>query len=173
VIQLLIILICLHSPYAIAYMDNAEGNAEAELITELLQDYPSMTAPIPTDSDGCTTVELYLAFLSVTITTVVEQATIQLWWRMYWNDPRLAWNETHWNLTSVLLVADSVWVPDIGIYEQVASQKERKRVTVTSSGNAFISIPMSTTIPCSMTITSFPYDDQKFTFTVGEVHVFL
>lgn len=45
-------------------------------------------------------------------------------WRLYWNDPRLIWNEKAWNVSSIVVPASQVlsWSDNAGAcFEEVTS----------------------------------------------------
>lgn len=135
------------------------------LSNQLLSGYSRNILPAP---DGGLKVEFSLALGQfVTISTALETVEFQGWWRMYWNDPRLAWDETLFEIPSVSFEPQQVWVPDLTVYEQTSDVKSPAMVICRPDGSCHTSIPRNTKIGCSMNIQAFPYDSQKCNFTIG------
>jgi hypothetical protein len=58
--------------------------------------------------------------LLLTLQDEVNQALrLNVWLRMYWNNPFLSWNEKeHGNITSIHLDNGLIWTPDIAMYNK-------------------------------------------------------
>lgn len=145
----------------------SEGLAQA-LRRHLLSNY-SYQSPAP---GAVARVQLFLSQL-VAVDTAKQTFSIQGWWRLSWQDPRLVWNPDVWGITSLVFEESEIWRPDEFIYETISEVQLRDSsaapVVVSSDGFVGISTPRVSTIGCRMDLNSFPFDEQTCTFTLGSM----
>ena len=75
--------------------------------------------------------------------------TTNMWLRLWWKDPSLAWNATEWGVSSLNFDPRSrkdfyFWTPDMVLYnagEKVESVLENTAVTASPDGSLFWSRP--------------------------------
>ena len=75
--------------------------------------------------------------------------TTNMWLRLWWKDPNLAWNATEWGVSSLNFDPRSrkdfyFWTPDMVLYnagEKVESVLENTAVTASPDGSLFWSRP--------------------------------
>ena len=100
-----------------------------------------------------------------------------------WNDPRLAWNESHANgIQDVRLNIKDIWLPDIEIYNLVSKKALRRegedkvnslsyltffQVVLTSTGSITWIPPYLVTTTCKIDHTWFPFDEQNCRIKFG------
>lgn len=59
---------------------------------------------LPVSVDGPVKVEVEIAVIQfIEISTSQEYLELEGWWRFWWTDPRLSWNETYWGVSSITL----------------------------------------------------------------------
>ena len=139
------------------------GTNSSVLMSKLLETY-CQTCPPPEGSQ----VQVQLALLNIPEVST-DKAFIQVhgWWRMYWNDPALTWDAELWGVKTLHFSADAVWTPDLMMYEHIEEEATKVTVSVTSKGSAHMSVPRTTTLGCTMNLTSYPFDKQFCGMTIG------
>ena len=98
-----------------------------------------------------------------------------LWLRYYWNDYRLRWNQSTYNVSQITFNSDplyetSVWTPDIILYNDAnidSNNLKHTRVMVESNGNVFWSRPGSINSICDFNLENYPYDSQTCLLKFG------
>ena len=98
-----------------------------------------------------------------------------LWLRYYWNDYRLRWNQSTYNVSQITFNSDplyetSVWTPDIILYNDAnidSNNLKYTRVMVESNGNVFWSRPGSINSICDFDLEYYPYDRQTCLLKFG------
>ena len=86
------------------------------------------------------------------------------WWRQYWIDPRMSWDPNEWGGVETLIfkgnggLEQEVWVPDTLVYQKIDATDgtQSQDVSMSSTGDAFLSVPRVQTISCRMDLESFP-----------------
>ena len=139
------------------------GTNSSVLMSKLLETY-CQTCPPPEGSQ----VQVQLALLNIPEVST-DKAFIQVhgWWRMYWSDPALTWDAELWGVKTLHFSADAVWTPDVMMYEHIEEEATKVTVSVTSKGSAYMSVPRTTTLGCTMNLTSYPFDKQFCGMTIG------
>lgn len=138
---------------------------QAALAEKLLTEYNANLAPY---FKGGLPVQVQIAPLQFPeISTTLETITMMAWFRHYWVDNRLTWNESEWGISSMTFTDAQVWQPDIIVYEMIEQEYYQPLLTVYPSGSVFISIPRKVQFGCSMHIVAFPFDTQRCNFTLG------
>jgi hypothetical protein len=138
------------------------------LISKLTQDYSPNQ---PSQEGGRINVRVQIGLLNIVeVSTQQEFIEVHGWLRLFWNDPALTWDTEDWNIKRLAFRQDQLWVPDVTIYEQIANSREEFEsvlVTVSSNGDASVSIPSVIKVGCSMNLTSYPFDTQYCGMTLG------
>ena len=108
----------------------------------------------------------------ISLSTQTQELAIKGWWRMYWKDTRLSWDQDSNNISSLTLFADAIWMPDAMVYEKNSGQDDKDDtsspiVKISAEGEAATSISRTTYLTCQMDVNAFPFDKQNCRFTVG------
>ncbi|XP_071480002.1 neuronal acetylcholine receptor subunit alpha-6-like [Diadema antillarum] len=93
-----------------------------------------------------------------------------VWQKLFWTDPRLAWNESNFDGIDVLrLPASQLWIPDIVLYNSVAEWETLSPVHVLAypDGIVYSIAPLSVKSSCEMNLAKYPYDVQNCTLVWG------
>ena len=134
---------------------------------QLLQNYSSDTIPT---LNGPLDLSLGVAFRAFSNIDQKEGIiTLNLWLRYRWNDYNLVWNESEWNISSLIFRTEIgmdriIWTPDIYLYNTAENPLENLKwsnVKVTSNGDVLWSRPGIIQSTCSFDMTDFPYDRQS------------
>ena len=134
-----------------------------DLIQHLLSKYNKYSPAVNNEVQ----VELALGNI-IEVSTAAEFVEFRAWWRKYWTDPRLSWNETEWGISMVSIDASLIWIPDIKVYEAISEIGDRVGATIYPSGSVFRSVPTITKLSCPMVVRTFPFDRQRCNFTLGQ-----
>jgi hypothetical protein len=139
---------------------------EVKLRRHLLDQYDRLALP----PNAIAYVQLYLSQL-ISVDTANQQWIIGGWWRASWTDPRLAWNESEWEISSMAFTGADIWRPDEVVYDCISEQRSRSsQMTLMHaypSGAVSVTEPRVTTLACRMNLAAFPFDTQVCNFTVG------
>ena len=147
----------------------------SDLYTELFttNNYTKQLIPI-CQNGGNVTVKLGTALRQVINVNEREQiVTINIWFRMGWNDCRLKWNSTNYNgITSFNVPYQSLWIPDITLYDSAAEEimmpgREDYKATIYSDGSVSYNFPTVLKSVCRIDVTYFPFDTQVCKLTFG------
>nr|XP_022333675.1 neuronal acetylcholine receptor subunit alpha-9-like isoform X2 [Crassostrea virginica] len=97
---------------------------------------------------------------------------INIWLRLKWNDCRLSWNTTQYNNSHIVVPYDTVWVPDITLYDSSAEEemmpgKTEYRATIYPSGTVYYNFPTVLQSACLVNVLYFPMDTQICTLKFG------
>ena len=81
---------------------------------------------------------------------------------IYWNDYRLAWNQSlTQGLSYIYINSNYIWVPDITLYNQAdGSTILDAPVILSSNGNAWLSRQAYLIYNCNLNLEKFPFDIQ-------------
>ena len=169
--------------------DSLAAQNSANLRIVLLANYDS-TVPPPgmgmrnirnssLGSETGTDVELEIRFMKVfKVDVAAGSMSVKVWFRMGWNDTRLAWDPNTYNGVEYVYFAgdywgerSEIWIPDIQLMNSVSSTTfslEPSMAMATSSGNVFFSRPGTLELMCRFSgLVAFPFDDLKCSFEVG------
>jgi hypothetical protein len=141
------------------------------LINDLLDGYDGQVPPMGA------TVRVQLAIQSIPLfDTQTQTLEVYGWWRQYWTDHRLAWDEEKYDGIGFVALKynpedfNSIWLPDINVYEaqsRFENFPDASVVSVYSDGSCFISRPIKNSFVCALEVSRFPFDTQACEFTVG------
>ena len=112
---------------------------------------------------------------------VTSEVDLVTWLRIVWNDPRLAWNTTDHNGTSVarywvgegagLTEASEIWTPDLELWnlaEPLQSSFINTHASVSPDGSVFWSRPGHLKPICKFEgLEKFPFDTLKCKIEIG------
>ena len=117
-------------------------------------------------------VQLQVAINFFKITSVnlmTSQLVLSVWFRCIWQDSRLSWDPSAWNISDTVMIADTdslenslIWTPDIELYNAGQSIKDTlgvKKISVTPDGSVFWSRPRNLEVLCNFKgLSMFPFD---------------
>ncbi|XP_071169768.1 neuronal acetylcholine receptor subunit alpha-10-like isoform X1 [Mytilus edulis] len=154
--------------------------AQTQLLTTELYQHLFMNTNYTIDllpvcqNGGNVTVKLQTALRQVMDVNEREQiVTVNIWFRMKWNDCRFQWNASDFDgITSLNVPYASVWVPDITLYDSAADEvmmpgRENYRATINSDGSVSYNFPTVLKSVCRIDVTYFPFDTQVCRLTFG------
>ena len=154
----------------------------------LLDGYDKISPPISTRlvdySEAGTDVTLNIRFFKI---EGVDQSggtmSIKVWWRMRWDDERLAWDPSAYGGITKLsfAAADStdlenteIWAPDVQPYNAksgLMNTLEPARATVTHTGHVYWARPGSLTVLCRFSgLVAFPFDKLIRTYEFDDIN---
>ncbi|KAG5263494.1 hypothetical protein AALO_G00265450 [Alosa alosa] len=97
--------------------------------------------------------------------------TTNVWLWQEWIDYKLRWNpEDYGGITSIRVPSESIWLPDIVLYENADGRFEGSLMTkaiVKYNGTITWTPPASYKSACTMDVTFFPFDRQNCTMKFG------
>ncbi|XP_046582914.1 LOW QUALITY PROTEIN: neuronal acetylcholine receptor subunit alpha-5-like [Haliotis rubra] len=164
---------------AILYLSHGEAASRADLSDEkllirtLLEDYAKlgkMGRPVKQQND---TLPIYYGLSLIQILDLDERNQIlstNVWASYQWTDMYLKWNVSDYNITTVRVPTDSIWMPDIKLYNYADTRLEEKRdaLAVISHDGGVVWIPQAVfKSSCSIDIRHFPFDVQTCVLKFG------
>ncbi|KAF7706980.1 hypothetical protein HF521_018198 [Silurus meridionalis] len=97
--------------------------------------------------------------------------TTNVWLRQEWADYKLRWNpEDYGGITFIRVPSESIWLPDIVLYENADGRFEGSLMTkaiIKYNGAVTWTPPASYKSACTMDVTFFPFDRQNCTMKFG------
>ncbi|CAJ0943837.1 unnamed protein product, partial [Mesorhabditis belari] len=123
-----------------------------------------------------------ILYINITLNTfrllnmdqVEETIQFQNEFLMMWMDPGLGWNRSNYPEYSAIYVMApeaQVFVPDVIYYSTIDSfpivDPSIAYAIVRYDGWIRLSMPATVTVPCSLHLANFPYDEQKCKVTLG------
>ncbi|EPB78718.1 Neurotransmitter-gated ion-channel ligand binding domain protein [Ancylostoma ceylanicum] len=100
-----------------------------------------------------------------------------------WEDPTLSWDPTNFSgLRVTWLPEDSIWVPDIIVFNMLDHQEllhsVRSPIRISHTGRITFSYPAIYSVMCRINVAKFPFDTQKCDLRIaswgyGEEKIFL
>uniref|UniRef100_A0A673M422 Cholinergic receptor, nicotinic, beta 3b (neuronal) n=1 Tax=Sinocyclocheilus rhinocerous TaxID=307959 RepID=A0A673M422_9TELE len=97
--------------------------------------------------------------------------TTNVWLWQEWLDYKLRWNpENYGGITSIRVPSESIWLPDIVLYENADGRFEGSLMTkaiVRYNGMITWTSPASYKSACTMDVTFFPFDRQNCSMKFG------
>ncbi|CAB1325438.1 unnamed protein product [Coregonus sp. 'balchen'] len=97
--------------------------------------------------------------------------TTNVWLWQEWIDYKLRWNpEDYGGITSIRVPSETIWLPDIVLYENADGRFEGSLMTkaiVKSNGRITWTPPASYKSACTMDVTFFPFDRQNCSMKFG------
>lgn len=145
------------------------SDEEVELKSRLIQNYDKSTIPKLMDMDPLS-LEMGIALRAFENIDQVDGTILaNIWLRYYWNDYRLQWNKTYWNVSKIVMYSDPeadnvIWTPDIYLYNTAELPMENlkySRMNVYSNGDVIWSRPGLLKSTCKFDLSYYPFDIQK------------
>ncbi|XP_059409928.1 neuronal acetylcholine receptor subunit non-alpha-3-like [Carassius carassius] len=97
--------------------------------------------------------------------------TTNVWLWQEWTDYKLRWNpEDYGGITSIRVPSETIWLPDIVLYENADGRFEGSLMTkaiVRFNGTIMWTPPASYKSSCTMDVTFFPFDRQNCSMKFG------
>ena len=146
-------------------------SSELELKNILFENYKPDIIP-----DNTVQIKLGLAIRSLNnINQVDGTISSNVWFRHWWNDKNLKWNETKWNISKISAHTNhelerSIWTPDILIYntaEKPMDELLKTNAMVYSNGDIIWSRPGMIKTSCVFDLENFPFDTQNCFYKFG------
>uniref|UniRef100_A0A8C9SHV6 Cholinergic receptor nicotinic beta 3 subunit b n=1 Tax=Scleropages formosus TaxID=113540 RepID=A0A8C9SHV6_SCLFO len=135
---------------------------EDTLLRNLFQDYQKWVRPTPHAND---TITVRFGLKISQLVDVVRNTCIE------WTDYKLRWNpEDYGGITSIRVPSESIWLPDIVLYENADGRFEGSLMTkaiVKHNGSVTWTPPASYKSACTMDVTFFPFDRQNCSMKFG------
>lgn len=136
----------------------------------LLENYDPLTRPIRNQSAPIR-VELSIMMAQLLgVDSLKQRLTAFLYISKVWKDDFLRWNNTEYGVDETLLLKNTVWVPDVYIYNLMEEMKflsPHKFVKVSSQGEVSFFENIQASIPCNIFVRYFPYDQQNCQFFIA------
>lgn len=141
------------------------------LSIDIRESYESSVIPYCEGPDKITvTIDMSIRQL-VNLDEPKQILVLSAWMRWGWFDCNLVWNETDYNGTNhIILPIESVWMPDITVYESVGEEFYGLldyRVTILNDGTVKYGFPTKLETFCQLDVSQFPFDSQICTLTLG------
>ncbi|XP_055335167.1 acetylcholine receptor subunit beta-like 1 [Paramacrobiotus metropolitanus] len=147
---------------AYSYFGSAEN--QGALIRDLSYGYNTLIRPVTNLSDP---VKIHFGIVLVLILGVNERDQVfktNLWYRLGWNDPQLAWTpEKYGNIQAVRMPADKVWTPDVVLLNNADGKygvSYKSNVVIYSKGDISWLPPSIYKSTCEINVVYFPFDIQ-------------
>lgn len=141
----------------------------SKLVNQLLQGYDKRIRPYT----GVLPMDVRVDMLVSNIWAIEEARmdfTIDIYLRQYWEDPRLAFQETelHKTLTLNRQTIDEIWVPSTYFFNAKKAYfhdvtTDNYLLQIQSSGDIFYSVRLTVTMACKLNLQMFPHDVQTCT----------
>lgn len=147
------------------------SNTEIKLREKLMENYSYLERPVKYYKDKVV-VELGIAFQQlISLNEKEEKLEMLAWPEYHWNDSKLKWNPAeHKNLTKLGHRYNTIWQPDILLYNSVDSSFDSTyKVDLINyyTGQITWNPPGLLKVSCKIDIYWFPFDEQICHFKFG------
>ncbi|KAL2088268.1 hypothetical protein ACEWY4_015167 [Coilia grayii] len=143
---------------------------EDKLFKELFRNYQKWVRPVE-DLNGTVRVKFGLAISQlVDVDEKNQLMTTNVWMKQEWIDMKLRWNpEDYLGITSIRVPSDSIWIPDIVLYDNADGHFEATitKAVVRYDGTISWTPPANYKSTCTIDVTFFPFDLQNCTMKFG------
>ncbi|KAG7461650.1 hypothetical protein MATL_G00193370 [Megalops atlanticus] len=144
---------------------------EDTLLRNLFQGYQKWVRPIQHANDTITVRFGLKISQLVDVDEKNQLMTTNVWLWQEWTDYKLRWNpEDYGGITSIRVPSETIWLPDIVLYENADGRFEGSLMTkaiVKSNGTIMWTPPASYKSACTMDVTFFPFDRQNCSMKFG------
>ncbi|KAK6298930.1 hypothetical protein J4Q44_G00304400 [Coregonus suidteri] len=141
------------------------------LLRNLFQGYQRWVRPIQHANDTVTVRFGLKISQLVDVDEKNQLMTTNVWLWQEWIDYKLRWNpEDYGGITSIRVPSETIWLPDIVLYENADGRFEGSLMTkaiVKSNGKITWTPPASYKSACTMDVTFFPFDRQNCSMKFG------
>ncbi|XP_063076177.1 neuronal acetylcholine receptor subunit beta-3a [Engraulis encrasicolus] len=154
---------------------DAPGESLAELEDALLRNlfkgYQKWVRPVLHANDTITVRFGLKISQLVDVDEKNQLMTTNVWLWEEWTDYKLRWNpDDYGGITSIRVPSESIWLPDIVLYENADGRFEGSLMTkaiVKWNGTIMWTPPASYKSSCTMDVTFFPFDRQNCSMKFG------
>ncbi|XP_002731708.1 neuronal acetylcholine receptor subunit alpha-3-like [Saccoglossus kowalevskii] len=147
------------------------SNLGANLVNELLENYPSFLRPVKNDSVVTIVKHRMTPIQIIDVEEQNQVIILKAWLGQVWHDEYLVWNESEYGgVDEIQLPITRIWQPDITLHGSVHEEFIRHYDTdarVTSDGQVTALQPFVFRSSCSIDATYFPFDHQRCYFKFG------
>uniref|UniRef100_A0A8C1F1F6 Cholinergic receptor nicotinic beta 3 subunit a n=1 Tax=Cyprinus carpio carpio TaxID=630221 RepID=A0A8C1F1F6_CYPCA len=144
---------------------------EDTLLRNLFRGYQKWVRPILHNNDTITVRFGLKISQLVDVDEKNQLMTTNVWLWQEWTDYKLRWNpEDYGGITSIRVPSETIWLPDIVLYENADGQFEGSLMTkaiVRFNGTIMWTPPASYKSSCTMDVTFFPFDRQNCSMKFG------
>ncbi|KAM3867141.1 neuronal acetylcholine receptor subunit non-alpha-2-like [Diretmus argenteus] len=144
---------------------------EDALLKNLFQGYQRWVRPIQHANDTVTVRFGLKISQLVDVDEKNQLMTTNVWLWQEWIDFKLRWNpEDYGGITSIRVPSETIWLPDIVLYENADGRFEGSlmtKVIVKFNGVITWTPPASYKSACTMDVTFFPFDRQNCSMKFG------
>lgn len=139
----------------------AQGRAStASIINPLLMGYDKQSRPLLEENKPVVVELQYRVNRLYNVDSVANQYTMDVFFRLRWNDPRLAYTAS---LAREIRIAEGlIWKPDIIIFNSIAQKTLASFVAVYSDGTVYWPRQQLINLTCTLDLHAFPFDVNEF-----------
>ncbi|XP_034147780.1 neuronal acetylcholine receptor subunit non-alpha-3 isoform X2 [Esox lucius] len=141
------------------------------LLRNLFQGYQRWVRPIQRANDTVTVRFGLKISQLVDVDEKNQLMTTNVWLWQEWMDYKLRWSpEDYGGITSIRVPSETIWLPDIVLYENADGRFEGSLMTkaiIRSNGQITWTPPASYKSACTMDVTFFPFDRQNCSMKFG------
>ena len=140
---------------------------ELELLHTLQANFSRIARPV---LEASKPVYVTFGFELIQIVELMEEdqsIILKQWLRMSWVNELTRWSpENHHNITSVQVMAEDVWTPDLFAIEDVGEEMSegndnyKTKITIYHNGLHFWLVPVVVKTSCQVHVDDFPFDRQ-------------
>ncbi|OQV13812.1 Acetylcholine receptor subunit beta-like 1 [Hypsibius exemplaris] len=148
----------------LGYSQRGSAEDHAALIRAKYTGYNTLVRPVTNLSDP---VRISFGIVLILIISVNERDQVfksNLWYRLGWNDPQLAWNPSEYgNIQKITMPADKVWTPDIVLLNNADGKygvSYKSNAVIYSGGDVIWLPPTIYRSTCEINVVYFPFDTQ-------------
>uniref|UniRef100_A0A8C4XAY9 Cholinergic receptor nicotinic beta 3 subunit b n=1 Tax=Erpetoichthys calabaricus TaxID=27687 RepID=A0A8C4XAY9_ERPCA len=141
------------------------------LLQNLFRGYQKWVRPVLHSNDTITVKFGLKISQLVDVDEKNQLMTTNVWLWEEWTDHKLRWNpEEYGGITSIRVPSETIWLPDIVLYENADGRFEGSlmtKVIVKYNGTVMWTPPASYKSSCTMDVTFFPFDRQNCSMKFG------
>lgn len=143
---------------------------EDNLRSSIFENYNKNNRPIINSSD---TVKLKYGIEIKSLEYLdqkAENVEYNIWIIQTWKDEYLTWNTSIYNLSKITTNADTIWTPDLELYNSASKPKVYDKyggIKIFSDGTVLWIRPTTFSFSCHLNFQKFPFDTQSCTMTFG------
>ncbi|XP_076845588.1 neuronal acetylcholine receptor subunit alpha-5 isoform X1 [Brachyhypopomus gauderio] len=161
---------CLRSSSLAPPKLSSYAKTEDKLFKHLFFNYQKWVRPVE-DLNATIRVNFGLAISQlVDVDEKNQLMTTNVWVKQEWVDMKLRWNPQHYlGITSIRVPSDSIWIPDIVLYDNADGQFEATvtKAVVKYDGTISWTPPANYKSTCTIDVTFFPFDLQNCSMKFG------
>merc|ERR1711872_721297 len=141
----------------------------ASLKRELFHQYEKTVRPSYNVTPVIVGVEMFI--LDITkFNTEDKEFTLDLYLRHFWEDERLGWDESDYDVEKIVLTKaedEKSWKPDIFFYQERRREKTMTSfLRISSTGSVLWSSRLRLVLGCQVNLATFPFDHQVCPITL-------